>query len=367
MESIPFHALKIGADKLPPDAFEKIPIAGKYFREDKDKKERRRRDDNRSPRDNRDYSDSGSDSESFYSRDNRSRGAPRRHGRSRRDWSRSRDDRNRGYDSDRGPRGYEEPPRFPPPPMVPIINEPVQQHNVPPNNASQTFIPARYNPQTFGQAAGEARDSYFTGHPQEQAPFTAPIPNQQQQAPSQAGTADTNQRSSIADRYRPSNYDGRASSPYSNRSQDRGSHGEDYPSALTLRHPSPGGNPGYSPPAYSPYDSGEESDRRRRRSKSRDSRRSRSRAASVRVKEEFQKHKKDIGSASLGIVAGGILGSVLAGQVGGGGHKKKSSKANIGGMLLGAALGGISATALERRHEKKKDRRREHPDGYDSY
>lgn len=53
----------------------------------------------------------------------------------------------------------------------------------------------------------------------------------------------------------------------------------------------------------------------------------------MKVKEEFQKHKKDIGSASIGIVAGGILGSVLAGQVGHG-HQKKSSKANLGGMLL---------------------------------
>jgi uncharacterized protein YcfJ len=53
----------------------------------------------------------------------------------------------------------------------------------------------------------------------------------------------------------------------------------------------------------------------------------------VRVKEEFQKHKKDIGSASLGIIAGGILGNVLAGQVGNG-HHKKSSKTNLGGMLM---------------------------------
>jgi len=362
MASLPFHALKIGAEKIPDAAFENLPIAGKYFREDRDKKGRRRRDDNRSSRDSRDYSDSsGSESESFYSRDNRSRGAPRRHEhRSRRDRSR---DYNRGYDSDRGPRGYDEAPRFPPPPLVPIINEPNQQQNVPPNNAGQTFIPARYNPQEYGQAPG-ARDTYFSGHPQERAPYTPPIPTQPQ-APSQSGTADLNQRSSIADKYRPSNYNGRGSSPY--RSQDQGSRDEDYPSALTLRHPSPGGYPQYSPPAYSPYDSEEESERNRRRSKSRDSRRSRSRAASVRVKEEFQKHKKDIGSASLGIVAGGILGSVLAGQVGSGGHKKKSSKANIGGMLLGAALGGISATALERRHEKKKERMREHPDGYDSY
>jgi hypothetical protein len=144
-----FHALRVGAENIPDAAFEKLPVVGKYFREDKDKKDRRRNDENRSSRGNRDYSSSDSESESSYSRDNRSRGPRRRRERARRD--RSRDYENRGYDSDRGPRGYDENTRFPPPPLVPIINEP---HNMPPNNTNQTFIPAKYNPQSFGSSPG---------------------------------------------------------------------------------------------------------------------------------------------------------------------------------------------------------------------
>lgn len=154
------HALKVGAENIPDAAFEKLPKVGKYFREDKDKRDRRHKDEDRSSRNNdrHDSSDSGSDSSSFYSRDNRSRGNPRRRHeqrRPRRDRSRDYSEySNRGYDSDRGPSGYREAPRYPPPPLVPIINEPGQKQNMPPNNTNQAFIPARYNPQNLGQAPG---------------------------------------------------------------------------------------------------------------------------------------------------------------------------------------------------------------------
>jgi uncharacterized protein YcfJ len=81
----------------------------------------------------------------------------------------------------------------------------------------------------------------------------------------------------------------------------------------------------------------------------------------AKAKEGFEKHKKDIGAASLGVLAGGIIGNAV------GGHSKKKNT-GLAGMFIGAAIGGIGAAALERHHEKEKQKRMGYNrDGYESY
>lgn len=363
MAQLGFKALHHGAEKMPDQAFEKIPYVGpRYFKE----KDRRN-------------SGSSSDSDSSDEGDRRRKRRSHRRSAYRSD---RRGDYDRGYESDHGPKAYRGTPYFPPPPLI-AVDQPNQQRN----NSSQPFVPRPYNPNDFGARPG-SRDDYYAGHPQEQAPYTPPPPSQQppqnqpgvsrksrlasdqrlttRQPASQAGTsnsADPNRHSSIADRYRPANYDQRPSSPYA-RSQDRGSPAPGYPNALTIRHPSQDYNE-YSPPTQSPYDSDSEAERRHRknRSKSRGSHRSRSRAGSAasKVRDGFEKHKKDIGAGALGALAGGIIGNAI-------GSKSRKNKGNIAGMVIGAALGGIGAAAFENRHEKIKQRNMgEHHDGYESY
>jgi len=281
-----------------------------------------------------------------------------------------RQDHDRGYESDRGP----DAPYFPPPPRI-AVDEP--QEYASPGAQQGPYIPRPYNPAEYGARPG-SRDDYFAGHPQEQQPYAPPPPPGQQDGqrpPSSRGLSDRDRdtHSSIADRYRPSNYhDDRPTSPYA-RSASRGSNNNGS-NALALRHPSPE-YPQYSPPQYSPYDS-EDDERSRRhrgkeRSKSRDSRRSnRSRASSAvgKAREEFTKHKKDLGAGALGAIAGGIIGNAVSGR-GKDRHGGSKKNANLAGMLIGAAIGGIGAAALENRHERSKMKRRSEKfdDGYDSY
>jgi uncharacterized protein YcfJ len=84
-----------------------------------------------------------------------------------------------------------------------------------------------------------------------------------------------------------------------------------------------------------------------------------------KAKEEFVKHKKDLGAGALGAIAGGIVGNALMGS-----RKDKhgAKNQNLVGMAIGAAIGGLGAAALENRHEKKKLKRMgEKYDGYESY
>ena len=169
-----------------------------------------------------------------------------------------------------------------------------------------------------------------------------------------AGSAsETDRHSSVADRYRPSNYEqtNRNVSPgyYDNydrnvspiAQQNRGSPNPAYPSALAVR-PSAGydqysdySNPGYN--TYQPpYDEDDEPRRRHRPSRSRSSqsnRRSRSRSrirdTADKAKDGFERHKKELGVGALGAIAGGIIGNEFGG--------KKGSM----GMIIGAALGGL--------------------------
>jgi uncharacterized membrane protein YebE (DUF533 family) len=85
-----------------------------------------------------------------------------------------------------------------------------------------------------------------------------------------------------------------------------------------------------------------------------------------KAKEEFGKHKKDIGAGALGAIAGGIVGNVLMGSRK---DKRGTKSQNLTGMMIGAAIGGLGAAALENRHEKNKQKRmgERHVDGYDSY
>jgi len=373
MATLALKGLHNGAERIPDKAFEKIPYVGpRYFKEKeehdrkrRERKDRHRRDDERSPRDNRDSYSESSDSDSSY-RDRRSQGSRRSHRRSapRDDRSDRRGDYDRGYDSDRGP-SQTSTPYFPPPPRI-AVDEPQQARGIPQGTGQQSpYVPLPYSPANYGAQPG-ARDDYFAGHPQDKQSYVPLSPSQSQGPPSQASGLDPN-HSSAADRYRPSNYDQRSSS----RSQDRGSSAPDYPNALTLRHPSADYR-GYSPPQYSPENSDDEYSRRDRkhRSKSRGSHRSRSRMSSMstRAKDGFDKHKKDVGAAGLGAVAGGIIGNIIASQGGQGRHGRKKSKNNLAGALIGAAIGGIGAAALEHRHEQNKKKKLEGAqDGYDSF
>lgn len=374
MAQLGLKALHTGAERIPDKAFEKIPVVGpRYFKEkeehDRRRRERRNRhrydDGDRSPRDNRSSESESEDSENSY-RDQRSQGSRRSHRRSgrrddRSDRSDRRGDLNRGYDSDHGPNQYSAP-YFPPPPLI-AVDEPQQSRGMPQGSGQQSpYVPSPYSPANYGANPG-ARDDYFAGHPQDHMPYVPPPPHSQG-PPSSAGGLDPNQSSSVADRYRPSNYNRNDSS----RSQDRGSPAPGYPNALTLRHPSTDYR-GYSPPEFSPENSDDEYSRRDRkhRSKSRGSQRSRSRMStmSARAKEGFDKHKKDVGAAGLGVVAGGIIGNMIASK---GSHGRKKSKTNLAGALIGAAIGGIGAAALEHRHEQSKKKKQEASyDGYDSF
>jgi hypothetical protein len=380
MASLPFHALKHGAEYIPDKAFEKIPFAGPRYFSPQDEKRRKNKNKNkknrdisreRSPRDKR-----GSDSNSYSSEDEsdiEQRGARRSYRRS--DGRRRRRDRDdRDYESDQGlepPRQYAEVPYFPPPPTVAVNAPPPDQQSRGVGDESQPgFVPRPYNPTEYGAHPG-TRDDYYAGHPQEQQPFTPPPPQAGAYVPppnKQNGTpgpppsnADSARHSSIADRYRPAGYD----------SQGRGSPNPNYPSALT-----PYAYPEYAPPSYNSYqppysdrdDSPEPKHRRRSRSGSRKASRSRSRFGDrikdgqTKAVDEFEKHKKELGVSALGALAGGIIGNTFSGK------KNK----NIG-TFIGAALGGLGGGLYEKRNEdqrrrQKLERRKSRVDeGYESY
>jgi uncharacterized protein YcfJ len=79
-----------------------------------------------------------------------------------------------------------------------------------------------------------------------------------------------------------------------------------------------------------------------------------SRAAS-RVRGKLEEHK-DVGYSALGALAGALIGH----------HVGKGRGKGNAGLLAGAALGGLGANLLERRHEKEKKRKEKvrYDDGY---
>lgn len=196
---------------MPDKAFESIPIVGpKYFKEKQEHDERKkdkqeRRDRSRGRHDRQAASDSY-DSESECEREReRERRARRSHRRSERDGrrnnergydrgydsdppspaiSRRNDDRSSGQDDVRSGqfnaprRGYDDAaPYFPPPPRI-AVDEPQadyqgQQHG--------TQTPRSYDPADYTEDTG-ARDSYYSGDPQDHgayAPPPGPPPTQQ--------------------------------------------------------------------------------------------------------------------------------------------------------------------------------------------
>jgi YMGG-like Gly-zipper len=339
------HAVKEGMNRIPDQALdqalENIPYFGrKYYKEDEQSKARRNRKSQEAASD-----DSSDVSNEFLDQSKAERGERRpRHRRNRSSQTRSRrsrDDRDRDYDSE--PQPYGEKPYFPPPPTQPTNAQP--------------FLPRAYNPDEYGEQPG-SRDQYYAGHPLEKRPFIPPPPplsgspgasqagDGQSQSNGQAYDAD--RRSSIADRYRPGHYPPKSdylAPPSYNGSRNASPSNQ----ALALRARSQDGyrpvsyQQGYGQPTYEPPQYGDDEDRSDR-SRSRDSRVRRSTADNYgeRAKDEFNRHKKDLGGAALGALAGSIIGNSLS--------KKNSKK----GMIFGAALGGIGGVLLERQHEKGK-------------
>ncbi|KAF2669107.1 hypothetical protein BT63DRAFT_424818 [Microthyrium microscopicum] len=390
MATLGLKALHYGADSIPDSVFEKIPVVGpRYFREDdKDDKRRDRKSKSdrdhkmkqrdsgrgRSSRDDKRYnSDSYSDNSDYDDRKAR-RSYRRSEGQNRR---RDRDDRD--YDSDIGPmdepKQYSGTPFFPPPPRGaasahPLDQQDQQSRGIPDDGA---YLPRPYNPDEYGAQNG-TRDNYYSGHPQEQQPFTpppqgGPVPPPQNLSPlprSDTSRHSSRGHSSVADKYRPLGYD----------QQGRGSPNPNYPSAMTPyaydNYRDPGYNTYQPPDERDDYDSEDEEPRARRHSRSGSRKPSRSRSRfSERMKDtkvkatgEFEKHKKELGVSALGALAGGIIGNQF------GGKKNR----NVG-TLIGVALGGIGGGLYEKKSEDKKKRmklerrasRRDSGDGYDSY
>jgi hypothetical protein len=137
-----------GAGRIPDAVFERAPIVGPRYFQSKDR--------DRDGKGGNNQSGPDSDSESSADPSGRSR---RRRRRERRRTDSQRLDR--GYDSDQGPAAV---PYFPPPPTVPIGEDPSTSQD-----RRNTFVPRPYNPADYGANPG-TRDAYFAGHPQERQP-----------------------------------------------------------------------------------------------------------------------------------------------------------------------------------------------------
>jgi len=339
-----------GIRHIPDSAFEKIPVIGpRYFQEDKHQRNSSKSSKSDKMSDRRHRSQSrgsiSDDSEDYEA----SRREQRERRRNRRDQRRSQDrDQSRGYDNEQGA------PYFPPPPRI-AVDEPMDLESQRPVQGDEPFI---------------------SRHPQERNPYNPPRPPIGADglgAPSNYGRSRSAQphfdtsRSAAAERYRPDDYDPRDSyrrqdSYASQYGDDRGSPSRQYPNELAIRHPNQ---------YQDDYDSEEDDDRGRRNQKrsqsARGSFREKSQASMNRVKDEVVKHKKDIGAGALGALAGGIIGNIVANAASSKGHGSSrhdsKSKQNLGGMIIGAAIGGIGAAAFENKREKKKKEK----DDYESH
>ncbi len=107
--------------------------------------------------------------------------------------------------------------------------------------------------------------------------------------------------------------------------------------------------------------------RRRRSSSSSSSSRDRSplRKAEHAVKETFSSSNAGLGVGVLGAILGGVAAETLAshssggGGGGGNGHHHRNENPKILATLVGAAIGGLGANALEKRIENTRERDRE--------
>ncbi|KAF2418003.1 hypothetical protein EJ08DRAFT_68567 [Tothia fuscella] len=448
MAALALKALNLGAEKIPDAAFHAKKDKAK---KDKSDRERERRHHERDPRDDRDARDDRENRDERDHRDRREEGrySQRRYPDSRQNSESSSDDSDeearperepprrknrryqrsshldRGYDSDSRatPDGYQHqshyknasrsgypvnapPPSatnyFPPPPRYAVGEEP------------QLHQPSSdYHPHKYAAPEGQ-RDNYYAGHPKERQPYDPalyeepPLEQPTAQQPRSnlyPPTMDPSERSSSADRYRPTEYQPNAPSsalasyapqPYLPSPPMRGNANAQLSSAQAAYSnqqavgapipydgygsPVPRGST-YTPPVMnspplSPEPEQHRSSHRSRshrrdksRGKSRNDGRSKSRRDSMREKLEPVRDKleqnKDVGASALGALAGGLLGN----QVGHGRHGRIST-------LVGAALGGVAGNLAEKKYGDCKDDKKRHSSrrsyyeedrGYDSY